>query len=171
MDPSKSSPLSNFDIYTLLDGRCRIVSYDELVKFKTLDDALGHYGAFVLLYLTKQNFGHWTLVFKYDDSRTVEVFDSYGYFPDDEFKFIPMSVRKQKNQMYPYLCKLLLDSGYKIVYNNHKLQEQKENVNTCGRHVVSRLVYRDVPIDEYVNMIRNSGFTPDEFVTRLTNSI
>ena len=73
--------------------------------------------------------------------------------------------------MYPYLCKLLLDSGYKIVYNNYRLQEKKENVNSCGRHVVSRLIYRDVPIDEYVNMIKNSGFTADQFVTKLTNSI
>ena len=171
MNPNKSYPLSNFDIYKLLDEKCRILSYDELVKFKTLDDAMGHYGAMVLLYLTKENFGHWTLVFKYDNGRIVECFDSYGYRPDSEFEFIPKKIREKTNQMYPYLCKLLLDSGYKIVYNNYRLQEKKENVNSCGRHVVSRLIYRDVPIDEYVNMIKNSGFTADQFVTKLTNSI
>ena len=171
MNPNISYSLSNFDVYKLLDEKCRVGSYDDLAKFKTLDDALGHYKAFVLLYLTEHNYGHWTCFFMYPDNQTVEFFDSYAYQPDDEFKFIPKDIQKEYKENFPYLCKLLLESGYKIVYNNHRLQEKKENVNSCGRHVVSRLVYRDVPIDDYVRMIKNSGFTPDQFVTKITNSI
>lgn len=168
---NKSYSLSNFDIYELLDEKCRIMSYDDLVKFKTLDEALGIYDAFVLLYLTDVNYGHWTLCFKYDDGKTIEFFDSYNYFPDDEFKFVPIDIQKEKKEDYPYLCKLLYESPYKIVYNNYKLQEHKNGVNTCGRHVVSRLIYRDINIDQYVNMIKNSGYTPDEFVIKITNSL
>lgn len=171
IDKSKSYSLSNYDVYHLLDEKCRVMSYDDLVKFKKLDDALGNYRAFVLLYLTTANYGHWTLCFMYPDDRTVEFFDSYGYFPDDEMSFIPKDIQKEYKENFPYLCKLLLNSGYKVVYNNHKLQSKKEGVNTCGRHVVSRLMYRDIPIDNYVKLINNSGYTPDEFVTRITNSI
>lgn len=168
---SQSYSLSNIDVYNLLNHQCRVMSYDDLVKFDKLDDALGFHKAFVLLYLTSHDYGHWTLCFMYPDLRTVEFFDSYGYFPDGEFEFIDNDIAREYGENFPYLCKLLLDSGYKVVYNNHRLQEKKPNINTCGRHVVSRLVYRDVPIDKYVNMIKNSGKTPDEFVTKITNTI
>jgi hypothetical protein len=166
-----SYSLSNFDIYNMLDNRCKVMSYDDLAKCKTLKQALGHYDAFVLLYLTKENYGHWTCCFMYPDNKTCEFFDSYSYKPDDELSFVPKEIQKEYKENFPYLSKLLLESGCKIVYNNHKLQESKLQVNTCGRHVVSRLVYRDVPIDNYVNIIKKTGLTPDQFVLKITNSI
>lgn len=168
---SKSYSLSNFDVYKLLDEKCRVMSYDDLVKFKTLDSALGHYKAFVLLYLTSGSYGHWTVCFMYPDNRTVEFFDSYGYFPDSEMSFIPKDIQKEYKENFPYLCKLLLNSGYKVVYNNNQLQSKKDGINTCGRHVVSRLMYRDVPIEDYVKMIKNSGKSADDFVTKITHSV
>lgn len=167
----KSYSLSNFDIFNLLDRRCNVMTYEELTKYKTIDQALGVYSALVLLYETHDHYGHWTLVFKYDNGHIIEVFDSYGIFPDDELKFVPTYFKKKKNEDYPYLIKLLYESGYKIVYNDDKLQEEKKGVNTCGRHVIARLMYRDIDIDDYVRMIKNSGMKPDDFVLNITNNI
>ena len=54
-----------------------------------------------------------------------------------------------------------------MTYNPYNLQAMREGVNTCGKHCVSRLNYKDMHIDDYVNMIQKSGKTPDEFVCDL----
>lgn len=168
---SKKYPLSNNDIYKLVDGKVRILPYSELANYDDIDKVLGYHEAAVILYETKNNFGHWTLIFKNEDGKTIEHFDSYGLFPDDELKFVPENFRKENNEYYPILTYLLMKSPYKKVYNNHRLQEKDNDVNTCGRHVVSRLIYRDLDIDDYFKMIKISGLKPDEFVLKLTNNI
>jgi len=154
----------------LLDGKANIMSYARLTEYDNLDEALGEHGALVLLYETKRNFGHWTLVFRLDND-TVEFFDSYSLKPDDELKFIPEYFRIENNQLLPHLTYLLYTSGYKVEYNDYKLQKKLRDMNTCGRHVVSRLLFRNLDIDKYAKMIKKSGLLPDIFVTILTNNI
>ena len=162
--------LSNDKIYDLLNGTVNIMSYPELTAFEDLESALGDYGALVLLYESKKNYGHWTLIFK-RDKNTIEFFDSYALFPDDELKHIDIEYRRKNNQLYPHLTKLLYDSGYNIEYNDYLLQKKINGMNTCGRHVVTRLYFRKMSIDEYINMIKQMGMTPDEFVTHFTENI
>lgn len=163
-----SKSLSNYEISMLLNKKVNIVTYPELINYKTLDELLGPNEAVIILYETKKRSGHWTLLFKLDDN-TVEHFDSYGIVPDDELEFIKESYRNISNQDIPYLSQLLYNSKYNIEYNEFPLQEKRKNINTCGRHVVVRLLYRDHDIYEYVNMLTNSTNNPDIFVTYFTN--
>lgn len=165
--------LSNFDIFNLLEGKCNVMTYPELTQYDNIDDAMGLYDAVVLLYETQQNFGHWTLFFKYDDNdnETIEFFDPYGLFPDDELEYVPMNFRKIEGEYYPYLTYLLYKSNYDIVYNNHRLQEKKNDINSCGRHVVTRLIFRDLDIDDYFKLIKKTGLSSDQFVLYITNNI
>jgi hypothetical protein len=163
----KEYPFSGHDILSACDDT-KIVLYSDIHKFKTLDDLLRPHNSVVILYQLKQNFGHWVLLFKYPNSNTVEFFCSYGIFVDDQLKFINPDFRKKSFQDFPYLTKLLVDSGYKIVVNNVKLQQKKNDISSCGRHVCSRLIFKNLPLKNYIDIIKNNKYDPDSVVTYLT---
>lgn len=145
--------LSEEDIRKYLNGKTKIISYTELHNYKTIDDLLHPYDNVFLLYLTKPYYGHWTLIFKYPHKNEIHFFDSYGYKPDTEFKFIKdMQFRIASKQIYHYLVKLFLDSydKYKISYNNFELQAHStpsKKIATCGRWCIARWINRNM--DEY----------------------
>ena len=166
-----SEALSNEDIMTLINGKANLLTYPELSNYDNIFDCFGKYGAFVLLYETKQNFGHWTCVLKVDDD-IIEHFDSYGILPDDELKFVPDYFRDMNNEEFPHLTYLLYKSGCKIIYNDHKLQKKGVGINTCGRHVSCRINYRNIPIDNYAQILNDyHPLSPDNIVCLLTSQI
>jgi hypothetical protein len=163
--------LSNYDILNLLEGKTKIISYPELTKYKNIFDALKPYGSFVLLYLTKPNYGHWTCVISHLDR--LEVFDSYGDVePDEQLDYVPMSIKKRTKQDFPYLTKLLYESGMPVEYNNFKFQKYGNGTATCGRHVATRLLFKNLYIDDYVALMKalskKTKLNYDELVTLLT---
>lgn len=168
----QAKSLSGSEVLKIVNNKANLLTYPELTKYDDINDAFGPYGALILLYKTKQNYGHWCGLIKHGDKK-IEFFDSYGTFPDDEFKWIPDHFRLVSNQVYPHLTWLLYNSGSKIEYNHSKLQDHTEDIGTkiatCGRHVANRINYRDIPLPEYVKMLTSvEGFTPDMIVTYLT---
>lgn len=163
----KMKSFSNDDIKKLVDTK--IIIYNELSKYKHIDDALHPNGTLVILYMYKESYGHWTCLIKRDEN-TIEHFDSYPNMkPDDELSFIDNEFRKEHNEWYPYLTKLLYDSGYNIEYNDQKLQEKHSDIRTCGRWVVARIFYKDVSIDDFIKFFTsNSKYSPDDMVTVFT---
>jgi hypothetical protein len=163
--------LSNFDILKLLNGKANIVLYPDLVKYSTIDEVLGQYGACVLLFMAKKNYGHWTAIFKRTDD-SIEFFNPYGGFPDDSLKFIPCHFRKISNQLHPYLSLLMYNSPYNLSYNEFKFQEHKDNIRTCGRHCVVRLWNRNLDLYQYKKLLDqisdDNNINYDEIVTLLT---
>ena len=148
-------PLSSEDIERMLDGKTRILSYKQLMKKNNINEVLKPFDSCVILYETKDNFGHWVCLLKRGD--TVEWFDSYGFKPDDERKFIPEAYKKMH---YPekYLVKLLLDSGYKIRYSEFKLQDgNDESVATCGRFVVLRILFKGLDEYQFNDLMKSRG--------------
>jgi len=158
--------LSNNKIMKLINKKANLMTYSELKKYDNLDEALGPHDALVLLYETRENFGHWVTIFRRGD--LIEHFDSYGYFPDDELKFIPEYFRKVNGLDYPHLTALMYESGYKPSYNEYVLQSDKRDVNTCGRWVVARLILRHLPLDKFVKLFKNKDYSPDFLVTIFT---
>jgi hypothetical protein len=167
MERYKSIALSNREIFQLLDGKCNVMTYPELTQFNTINDAMGKYKALVLLYLSKQNYGHWVCVFKRNEN-TIEFFDSYGFFPDDELNFIPQHFRVVSNQSYPHLTYLLSECPYsKIDYNDKRLQVLDDDTKTCGRWCVVRIMLKHMSIDEFIDKFKTDG---DMMVTNLTSA-
>lgn len=161
--------LSESDILDIIDGKARVMTYQELQKYNDLNKALGKHGAIVLLYTTSKNYGHWVALFKVNDNL-VEFFDSYGYPPDDELKFVPEYFRKNNYGDYPHLTSLLYDSGYNIIYNEYQLQKEKKGINTCGRWVALRLLFRNIP-QQIFSKYFYSKKNPDKLAVELTNEI
>lgn len=165
---AKKKSLSSKDVLKLVDNKANLLIYHQLTKYNNIDDALGKYGALILLYETKKNYGHWTLVFK-RDKNTIEMFDSYGIFIDDELNFVPKNFKKEGKETYPYLTYLLYNSGYNIEYNDKQLQSKKIGTATCGRWTAVRLLLRYISIEKFIKLFTgNKCFNPDDLVTLIT---
>ena len=126
-----------------------------------------------MLYMSKPNYGHWICVIKHLDR--IEFFDPYGEpnLPDEELKLINDDVKNITNQNYPYLSKLLYNSNYPIEYNNYPFQEHNLDIKTCGRHCIVRILFKNLLLDEYYNLMSwlsiNSGLNYDQLVTYITS--
>jgi hypothetical protein len=144
--------LSNGDIMRLLNGKVNIELYPNLYKYSNLDELLGPYGACVLLFEAKPKYGHWVCIFK-QNSDLIEFFNPYGGFPDDSLLYINRQFRKESRQEYPILSQLLLDCPYELSYNEFQFQRKNKNVKTCGRHCVVRLMFRNLNLYEYKDLL------------------
>jgi hypothetical protein len=144
--------LSNFDIFDLLNGKVNIELYPNLHNYDNLDQLLGKYGICVLLFEAKPSYGHWVCLLKLNNME-VEFFNPYGGFPDDSLLQINQEFRKKSDQEYPLLSELLLNSPYKLTYNEYQFQEIKSDIKTCGRHCSVRLMCQELSLYQYVKFL------------------
>lgn len=162
--------LSNFQVFDLLNKKTRVLTYTELTNHEDIADVLAPHGCFVLLYLSKKDYGHWCCVIQHPDR--IEFFDPYGTYIDNELEYISGDFRKKSEQMFPHLTKLLYDSGVPIEYNQYRFQKHGANINTCGRHVSMRILLKHMLLDEYHDFIVNTAkklkTDADGLVTMLT---
>jgi hypothetical protein len=169
---SLNKAFSDHDIYEACDGQVNIYQYKQIKNMQHIDDLLEPYGACVILYTTKKNYGHWVTLLRQAD-KSIEHFDSYGFKPDDELEFVPDSYKHVDAEDYPYLTRLLYDAvnggGYKkIIYNEHKLQQYKGNINTCGRWAAMRVILKELSLKEFIKLFTKQHFSPDWYVTAMT---
>ena len=166
----KETPLSNEDINIMLNGT-KIFKYPDLENMNSIDEIFDDQGRAVMLFLTKnENTGHWIALHKKED--TIYYFDPYGYDVDEDKDFIPDYKLEELNQEQPFLMDLFKKSKYKVYSNQYAFQNRNaKNTNTCGRHCVVRLIYKNLDLDDYLDMIKSSGYTPDNFVSKLTYKI
>lgn len=163
--------LTNFEILKLIGNRANLVPYPTIKKYKSLDSLLGVNKACIILYETQKRYGHWCCIFQLPCGM-IEFFDPYGLMPDKELAFINKEYKNTSNQNYPYLTKLMIDSPYKLSYNQHKFQKMKPGVNSCGRWVVSRLLFRFLQLNEFKKLFfKNKNYSPDVYVTALTHYV
>lgn len=163
--------LTGRQVLEIIDNKANILTYPQLMKYDNIDDALGPHGALILMYMTTDNYGHWTCVFRRDDN-TLEFFDSLGGKPDDQIMKIPEYYRNVSGQDMPHLTALLYNSGDNIIYNEFKLQEESEDVNTCGRFVALRLFYRHLTQEQFAKLMTMfEDYNPDDVVSLLTFNV
>lgn len=167
--------LSNYEINNILKDQTKILTYKALPQFNNIDQLLEPYKNFIMLYMSRPNFGHWTCVLKHPDR--IEFFDPYGgkNTPDNELNMIKDDVKQITNQDYPYLSQLLYDSGYPIEYNNYQFQEHGQGINSCGRHCIVRCLFKNLLLDEYYEMMnqlcKKFNMNYDQLVTYITTNI
>lgn len=170
---NEEKALSNFDINNLLEGKTKVLTYKSLPYFRNINQLLEPYKNFVLLYMSSNNFGHWCCIIKHHDR--IEFFDPYGgkNIPDKELDSINDKIKNITNQNYPYLTKLLYDTGYPIEYNNYEFQQHGRDINTCGRHCAVRIFFKNLLLDEYYELMRKisqkTNLSYDKIVTIMTN--
>ena len=167
LQEAEAYPLGDDDINKILEPDTHIFTYPYLKQVKDIDEIFDPYGRAMMLYLTEnKNTGHWVCLIRRPDE--IEFFDPYGEPVDKQLTWVGKGKRTQLEQDRPLLSKLLREKGVDVVCNKTKFQLVDDDVATCGRHCVIRLLFKDLPLPKYAEMIKKSGMTPDEFVTRKT---
>lgn len=160
---------SDVTIKKVCENKVTVRLYSELQNFRTLDAALGPYGAMCLLYETKARYGHWVAVFKID-SETYEFFDPYAIVPDGEFKFVGAGVADEEHQK-PFVLSKLIESAAqtaRVIYNQRQLQSYSENSDCCGRWCALRIRKKTMPLAAFQETFLGQSQSPDWLVTLAT---
>jgi hypothetical protein len=165
----KSVSLSGQDILDAINNKANLISYDKLKKVKDIDEILKD-GACVILYLSEEQYGHWTCVFKRQDKNNlIEFFDPYGVSVDLEKKWVPKNKRINLGVDHNYLSRLLANSNYDVEFNHYKFQDNDKSVAVCGRWVIMRLLFRHLSLNSFNKLFGKSvKMNPDDIVTLMT---
>jgi hypothetical protein len=159
--------LSDDDIRGLLGGNIEITPYPKIKDVQNINELFDSRGRAIIFYPQQsESVGHWTCMIK--DGRQIEFFDPYGEPPDAQKDGLSQNQLEKMRMNHPDLTRLLEDSGCRVIFNKVQLQKLANDVQTCGRHCVCRLLYYRIPIGKYRQMIHKSGMTPDEFVVAKT---
>ena len=100
--------------------------------------------------------GHWCALYIDKPKKKIYFYDSYGEYPDDQLNHIRPQYRMKTDQVtrdVNILLNAALREGYKIEYNDHKHQERKKGINTCGRWA-GTFLKRGGSIEEFNNFVR-----------------
>lgn len=159
--------LNEDDIRKILPG-IKIFPYPELHEYDHIDEIFDSKGRALMLYLTEdENTGHWVCMMK--RGKEIEYFDPYGnYGPDEEAEWLPKHKLEELGQDVPILSRMLKASGYKVIKNPYAFQKKESDINTCGRHCVTRLALMNLPIEKYKDVVSSTKYSPDKFVSYYT---
>jgi hypothetical protein len=138
----------------------RFLTYDQLVPFKSFEQLFSKFEAVVVLLIpeSKNNpkAGHFICLL--DHGNHIEHFDSYGLDVDEEMKITEEH----------HITKLFNHEKRPMVQNTKQLQRFKNDINTCGRWVVSRILLRKMELAAFLKLIESLGPANDEMVTAMT---
>ena len=149
----KKYALGDDDMNQLLGDNLFIFVYPYLDDVQHIDDIFDNEGRSLMLYLVNNiNSGHWVCMIK--KNNHIHYFDPYGNGPDNILNTLSEQKKDELDQETPKLTNLLKDSGYTIDYNIYPYQKVGNNINTCGRHCVFRLLNKDLDDVQYYNLIK-----------------
>jgi hypothetical protein len=167
IDEVKDYALSDGDIRKILGNDIKILTYPEVAKLTNADQLFDKHGRSIVLFLTQgPTAGHWCCLL--NKKKGIEFFDPYGDPPQEVIDEIPAHLRESLDMKKSYLSGLLKGSGRPVFYNAHPFQQDKQNINTCGRHCVVRCLYAPYSLEKYKAIIDKSKMSPDNFVSALT---
>ena len=175
-------PLTDVDIKKILGDNVKIITNEELKNYNSIEELLPHKkDIVVIIYQTKPNYGHWTLLSRYDDvythKPTIEYFDSYGNPIDEPLKWVKKQYKNNLDSS-PYLTKLLADAKnrFDIVYNSKDFQKEGQDIATCGRHVIMRakaIMKDNQDLSDYIKAMNElkdvTGFGYDDIVSTIVD--
>lgn len=168
----KAYALSNDDINTILEPDTKIFTYPEFASMTSIDEAFDKLGRCVFLFLTTSSTsGHWVCMFKRKDM--IEYFSSYGDKPEAERNWLSQEQLDDLGQDEPYLMNLLKQSRCRVFYSTHEYQSDRQDINSCGRWCVARLICKDISNQQFYNLVKEQmkerGLTkPDDWVALFT---
>ena len=148
--------------YSILqrEGIKNIIMYNDLRKYKSIDQVLGKDKQAILLYQTTDEFnGHWVSIFKNKDGE-IHYFDSYGKKPD--YWIFHDNIYNKT----PYLTALF--KGKDVHYNTFPFQKSDSQVATCGRFAILRLRFKNLSDEKFIKLFsKRITLSPDELACLL----
>lgn len=138
---------------------CRWITYDDLNKFERVDQLMDLGAVVILLQIETPRapkVGHFIVLL--DHGSHYEHFDSYGLSMDQELRITDEH----------HLTKMFKMTRKPIIDNTKRLQTLREDVNTCGRWVVARLLLRKLELDAFLKLIEYFRVNYDDLVSIMT---
>jgi hypothetical protein len=171
----KAYPLSDTDIERLLPGTPSIL-YSEL-EGKALNDITDANGNAMILFVSEETpthiIGHWLALLRQPGG--VLMFDPYGGVAPDPWyrnaQDLTEQEREETDQTRPVLEGIIRKAGYTPLFNRTAYQQDKQDINTCGRHCVVRIWNAHMNNQEYTEALYTAGENPDTTVTKMTDDI
>ena len=160
------------DIRNLVGG-VNMVKFSDLDEYKTVEELLPKQKDAIVIFweIESINVGHWTCLCRLN--QTYIFFDSYGNTLQEDFSYIPKSLRSQLGIDKDYLKELL--KGKHVITNHVDFQKMKDGVDTCGRFVAIFLYifkrgYSLVDFQKIMkkNLVRNGFKNYDELAVAFT---
>lgn len=118
--------------------------------------------------------GHWVSMIIKPKIKQIWYFDSYGYFPDDQLKSIPLFYRRASHQATRdigiFLYMAIKHFHFKVRYNEFKLQQFGNKVATCGYYSALFLRKSWTPerfAKSLLDYSRKNNISPDKTVIKL----
>ncbi len=140
-------------------ARCKWLLYDQLAPFRSIEELMDLGACVILLQIesaSRSPVGHFILLL--DHGTHYEHFDSYGLTMDEELK-----ITQEK-----HLTRIFGLGRKPIVDNSKKLQTFRQDVNTCGRWVVARLLLRQLELKEFLKLVEHFHVLYDDLVSIMT---
>ena len=138
---------------------CRWLTWDELTKFDTAEDLMSLGAVVILLQIETRHapsVGHFILLL--DQGNHYEHFDSYGLTMEEE-----LGITQEH-----HLTRIFDRYRKRLINNTVKLQTLRQDVNTCGRWVVARLMLKKLILDDFLKLIKYYGKHTDDTVALMT---
>jgi len=162
-------PLSGEDLLRMTNHETKVMRYEELKHYDSLESVLQPHGSVILLYQTAEDFGHYsTLIDR--GNRRLEFYDSYGFKPDEGLNHNnEFHLRIHGGRIVPHLHALIVSSGWLVEYNPVRLQKRLADENTCGRYAVLRIILKDDSLKTFNSLLtKNKHYDSDFWVSSLT---
>jgi hypothetical protein len=166
---------ANIEQFFGKEAKKYILLYSDLAKYKSIQKLLPKKKDFrIILIEEKALSGHWIAILR--NNNVIEVFNSYGTKPSSELNLLSEHQKQSLNENVKWLNVSLNKAmkQYHIIYNNKRFQKLDDNVNTCGKHVLLRLLmflYYDLDLAQYIQFIdflkRRLKLNADEIVSLL----
>jgi hypothetical protein len=175
IDKIQEYPLDNFDINKILiKDPAQITKYSNLKNVTDINEIFNSNNQAIIFY-DLGPIGHWVGLIRKPDENSIEYMDPYGQKPSSPLNWVNENQRITMGINEDFLNPLLEKAklkGTKIIVSKHKFQSmQNKDNNTCGRHVVSRMLLSELSLPEYNKVIKDSKMNADKFVTLFTHKI
>jgi len=156
------------DVQALTRNKANIIMYDDLTIDDNILKVIGPTNRAILLFPTEAGSvnGHYLCLIYYKDIKTLLHFDSYGLDVTEELRY--STSRHVKRNALGYLYNKLRGYGIKVIFNTYKYQQMVNGMNTCGRHVATRLRFHYLNNNEYARLMLHQSNSPDYLVTIIT---
>ena len=158
------TPLTDNDLekYFGIGIKEEILKYSDLKDYNDMNDLLPNDKSFkIILIEYEKNKGHWIAILRYNNK--IEIFNSFGHKHNEDDFVESDTMNYYLGQSHIFLNKLIedeiKDGEFKIIYNKVKFQEEDENINTCGRHVVNRILcmlHYNMTLKDYIDFMKTS---------------
>jgi hypothetical protein len=135
------------------------LTWDELARHNSVDHLMIKPAVVILLQIESINApktGHFILLLDFHDH--IEHFDSYGLTIEEE-----LAITHEK-----HLTRIFQNYRQPVINNTKKLQTLRQDINTCGRWVVTRRMLSTMKLDKFLSFIASFHLNPDDLVTAMT---